>query len=128
MNVGTYVTATTVLARIAVALIRLNLTVGASEARLAGAGIAPLASVCACGIILARFMIGAEVKVLVTKQATPAFLAVALKWLVTGSMHAPGVPLALIAEGTLPPEATLALTRGLTITVLLAAARRADGC
>lgn len=125
---GTYITAATVFAWIAVALVNFDFAVGATKARLAGAGIAPLASVCACGVIFARFMIGAEVKVLVAEQATPAFLAVALKRLVAGSMHATRVPLALIAEGPLPPEATLALTRGLTITVLLTAARRADGC
>lgn len=125
---GTYVTAATVLARIAVAFIGFNLAVGATKTRLAGAGIAPLPRVCACGIILAWFMVGAEVKVLVTEQATPALLAVALKRLVTGSMQAPRVPLALVTQGALPPEATLALTRGLTITMLVAAARRADGC
>lgn len=121
------VTAAAVLARIAVALIGLDLAVGATEARLAGASVAPLAGVCASGIILARLMIGAEVKVLVAEQATPAFLAVTMKRLVAGSMQTPGVPLALIALGALPPEATLALTRGLTITVLVTAARQADG-
>lgn len=125
---GTYVTAAAVLARIAVALIGLDLAVGATEARLACTRVAPLTCVCACGIILAGFMIGAEIKVLVAEQAAPAFLAVALKRLVAGSMQAPRVPLALITEGALPPEATLALTRGLTITVLVATAKRADGC
>lgn len=128
MNMGTYVTAAAVLAWIAVALVGLELAVGATEARLAGTRVAPLTRVCACGVILAGFMIGAEVKVLVAEQAAPAFLAVALKRLVASSMQAPRVPLALIAEGALPPKATLALTRGLTITVLIAAARRADGC
>lgn len=73
-------------------------------------------------------MIGAEVQILVAEQAAPAFLASALKWLVAGAMQAPWVSLALVAEGAVPPEAALALTRGLTITVLLATARRADGC
>lgn len=127
-NTGTYVTAASVLARIAVALVGLDLTVGATEARLAGAGVAPLACVCACGIVPAGFMIGTEIKVLVAEQATPAFLAVALKRLVAGSVQAPRVALALVTEGALPPEATLALTRGLTITALVTAARQADGC
>lgn len=73
-------------------------------------------------------MIGAEVQILVAEQAAPAFLASALKWLFAGAMQAPRVSLALVAEGAFPPEAALALTRGLTITVLLATARRADGC
>lgn len=73
-------------------------------------------------------MIGAEVKILVTEQATPAFLAVALERLAAGSMKAPRVPLALIAEGALPAEVTLALTRSVAITMRLATSRGADGC
>lgn len=41
-------------------------------------------------------------------------------------MHAPRVSLALVTEGALPPGAALALTGGLTKTVLLGTAR-ADG-
>lgn len=73
-------------------------------------------------------MIGAEVQILVAEQAAPAFLASALKGLVAGAMQAPRVSLALVAEGAFPPKAALALTGGLTITVLLTTARRADGC
>lgn len=73
-------------------------------------------------------MIGAEVQILVAEQAAPAFLASALKWLAAGAVQAPRVSLALVAEGALPPEDAVALTRGFTRTVLLATARRADGC
>lgn len=125
---GTYITAAAIFAWIAVALIGLDLTVDTTEARLASAGVAALACVRACGVVLAGFMIGAEVKVLVAEQAAPAFFADALKRLAAGSMQTPRVPLALVAEGALPPETTLALTRGLTITVRAATARRADGC
>ena len=39
---------------------------------------------------------------LVTEQAPPALLAVALPWLLAGPVLAGGVFLALVAEGTLP--------------------------
>lgn len=128
LNLSTYITAASILAWIAVAHVGLVLAVDASEAGLAGASVAPLACVCAFGIILAGFMIGAEVKVFVAKQAAPSFLTVALKRFFACSMQAARVAHALIAEGALPPEATRALTRGITMTMGFTAARRADGC
>ncbi len=123
-----YVATSSVLARVAVALVGLDFAGFATEARLADAGVAALTGVGTGGVIHAGLVIGAEVQILVAEQASPAFLASALKGLVAGAMQAPRVSLALVAEGALPPEAALALTGGLTITVLLATARRADGC
>lgn len=123
-----YVAAASILARVAVALVGLDLAGFTTEAGLADAGVAALTGVGAGGIIHAGFVIGAEVQILIAEQASPAFLASALKRLVAGAMQAPWISLALVAEGALPPEAALTLTGGLTITVLLATARRADGC
>ena len=125
---STYITAATILARVAVALAGLDLAVGAAEAGLAGAGVAALACVGASGVVLAWLVVGTEVQVLVAEEATPTFLAIALPWLVAGAVQAAWVALALITEGALPPEAALALSGGVTITVLFAAARQADGC
>lgn len=69
-----------------------------------------------------------SVQSLVAEQAAPAFLAIALKGLVAGAMQTPWVSHALVTEGAIPPKAALALTGGLTITVLLTTAGRADGC
>lgn len=59
----THFAAAAVLAGVAVALVGLDLTVFASEPRLAGAGVAALAGVSARGVILARLVVGAVVQV-----------------------------------------------------------------
>lgn len=116
-----------ILAGVAVTLVGFDLTVFATEARLADAGVAALAGVGTRGVIPAGLVIGAEVQILIAEQAAPAFFASALKRLVAGAMQAPRVPRALIAEGAFPSNPALALTGGLTITVLLTTARQADG-
>lgn len=124
----THGAAAAILARATVALADLDFTVVAGVSRLAGTGVAALACVGASSVVHAGLVVGAKVQVLVAEEAAPAFLAVALKRLVAGAVQAPRVALALITEGALPPEAALALAGSLTITMLFAAARRADGC
>lgn len=73
-------------------------------------------------------MVGAVVQVLVAEEPSPSFLTHTLPRLRTGAVQTAGVTHTLAARRTLPPQATLALTRGLAVTVTIAAVRRADGC
>lgn len=121
------IAAASILAGVAVTLVGFDLTIVATEARPAGTGVAALACVGAGSIVRAGLVVGAVVEVLVTEQSSPALFTVALPRLAAGAMQAARIADALVTEGSLPPEAALALAWGLTITVLLIAARRADG-
>lgn len=59
----TYSAASTILARVGITFIDFNLTVGACVSRSARTSVAPLASVGACGTILAGLVVGAVVQV-----------------------------------------------------------------
>lgn len=122
-----YVAAASVFAGVAVALVGFQLTVGAAEAGPAGARVAALARVCARGAVGTRLVVGAVVEVLVTEEAPPALLTVALPRLAAGAVEAAGVAHTLAAGGALPAHATRTAPRGLAVAVLLAAVRRADG-
>lgn len=122
-----YLTASSVLAWIAVTDVDLLLTPVPSEAFLARTGVAALASVGAGGSVLAGFVVGAEVEVLVAEQAAPALLAVALPGLAARPVLAAWVPAALVTGRALPAQTTLALTRLVTEAMALATARRTYG-
>lgn len=64
---------------------------------------------------------------MVTVQAPPALLAIALPGLLAGSVEAAGVPGALVAALALPALTAHTLPGRLAETVLLAAPRRTDG-
>lgn len=87
-----------------------------------------MSCVCAGGAVGARLVVGAVVEVLVTEQASPAFLADALPGLGACAVEAARVAHTLRAVGPLPPQAALALPRGLAVAMCLAAVGRADGC
>lgn len=73
-------------------------------------------------------MVGAVVQVLVTEETSPSFLTHTLPGLRAGAVQTAGVAHTLAAGRALPPQTTLTLTGGLTVTVTIAAVRRADGC
>lgn len=123
----TYIAAASILARVAVTFIGLQLTVGAAKAWPACAGVAALTRVGAGRPVGTGFVIGAVVEVLVAEEAPPALLAVALPRLGACSVKATWVADAFIAEGALPAHATCTSPWGLAVTMLLAAIRRADG-
>lgn len=80
--------------------------VGAVEAVGAAAGVTALAGVEASAAVSARFVVGAEVQVLVAEQAAPAFVAEAIPRFQAGTVDATRVTLTLVAEGPLPPRLT----------------------
>ncbi len=86
-----YVATASVLARVAVALVGLDLAGFTAKAGLADAGVAALAGVGTGGVIHAGLVIGAEVQILIAEQASPAFLASALKGLVAGAIQTPRI-------------------------------------
>lgn len=118
----TYITAASILAGVAATLVDLYLASVPTEAFLARTRVTALASVGACCSVHAGLVVGAEVKVLVTEEAAPALLAVALPRLATGPMHTARVADALIAGRTLPARATFALSRLFTVPMALTAA------
>lgn len=73
-------------------------------------------------------MVGAVVQVLVAEETSPSFLTHTLPRLRAGAVQTAGVAHTLAAGRALPPQTTLTLTRGLAVTVTIAAVRRADGC
>lgn len=117
----THVAAASVLAGVAVALVYLQLAVGAAVAGPAGAGVAALACIGAGGPISTRLVVGAVVQVLVAEEATPSFLTHALPRLRAGAMETARVPHTVAAGRTLPAQATLTLPRRLAVTVAIAA-------
>lgn len=119
----TYIAAASVLAGVAVALIRLQLTVGSAKAGPAGAGVAALASVCARGTVGTWLVVGAVVEVLVTEETPPALLTVTLPWLTACPVEAAWVTHTLRTGGALPAHATCTAPRGLTVAMFLAAVR-----
>lgn len=118
-----YVAAASVFAGVAVALIRLQLAVGAAKARPAGTGVAALAGVRARGPVGTRLVVGAVVEVLVTEETAPALLAVTLPRLTACPVEAAWVTHALCAGGALPAHATFTAPRGLAVAVFLTAVR-----
>lgn len=127
LGVCTYVAAASVFAGVAVALVSFQLAVGTAKAGPAGAGVAALASVCARGAIGTWLVVGAVVEVLVTEEAPPALLTVALPWLAACPMEAAWVTHTLRTGGALPAHATCTAPWGLAVAVFLTAVRRADG-
>lgn len=119
----THVTAASVLAWVAVTLVDLQFTVGAPESWPAGARVTALAGVGAGGPVGAWLVVGAVVQVLIAEQTSPAFLADALPRLTACSMEAAWVAHTLIAVRPLPPQAALAVPRGLAVAMCLAAVR-----
>lgn len=113
-------------AGVAVTLPHLQLTVDPSVPWHTCAGVAALARVHACGSILTRLVVGAEVQILVTEESTPAFLAVALPRLVASAMLTYWVLLTLSTEGALPALSADTLSRLGAIAVGLAAPLKAD--
>lgn len=99
----TYVAAASIFARVAVTLVDLQFTVIAPKSWAAGAGVTALSCVCAGGAVSARLVVGAVVEVLVTEQASPAFLADALPGLGACAVEAARVAYTLSALGPLPP-------------------------
>lgn len=115
------VTAATILAGVAVTFVYLQLTVGASVAGSAGAGVAALAGVGAGGPVSTGLVVGAIVQVLVAEETSPAFFAHTLPRLCAGAMQTARVPHTLAAGRALPAQTTLTLPRRLAVTVTLAA-------
>lgn len=108
-------------------LIHLQLTVGTCVPRSTGACVAPLACVGTGGSIPAWLMVSAVVQVLVAEEAPPAFLAVTLPGLLTGTMETAWVSDTLIAVTALPANSALALPWLVTISVLLVTPWQTDG-
>lgn len=123
----THIAAASVLARVAVTFVGLQLTVGPAKAWPAGAGVAALTRVSTGCPVGTGLVIGAVVEVLVAEEAPPALLAVALPRLAARSVEATWVADAFIAGGALPAHTTRTSPWGLAVTVLLTAIRRADG-
>lgn len=127
ISLSTHIAASSVLAGVAVALVGLQLAVGAPIAGPAGAGVAALPRVGASGSIGAGLVISAVVQVLVAEEPPPPLLTAALPRLAARPMEAAWVTDALLAGGALPPHAACTAPRGLAVAVPLAAVRRADG-
>lgn len=83
-------------ARIDGAVFDFNLTIGAEKAGWTFACVRALASVGAGSAVVTRLMIGAEVEVLITEQATPALLADAFPLHITGSMYTSWIHFTLV--------------------------------
>lgn len=96
---------------LAVTLPDLHVTVNPGEAWQAGAGVAALACVHTRGPVGTGFVVGAVVQILVTKDASPAFLAGALPWLFTGTMFTGWMEFTHITKESLPALSAFALSR-----------------
>lgn len=103
--------ATSVVAGLPVTFPDLRVAVNPGEAWQAGAGVAALACVQARGPVCARFMVGAVVQVLVTEDAPPAFFAIALPSLFTGTVFTGRMKFTHITKETLPALSAFALSR-----------------
>lgn len=102
---------TSVATGLAVTLPDLQVTVDPGEARQAGAGVAALACVHTRGPVGTGLVVGAVVQILVTKDASPAFLAGALPRLFTGTMFTGWMEFTHITEEPLPALSAFALSR-----------------
>lgn len=118
--------ASTILAGVGITFVDFNLTVGTSVPRTARTSVASLASIGTSGTILARLMMGTVIKILVTEKATPAFLTVALPWLLASTMKAAWISDALITITPLPPNPTFAFSRFVTKPMLFITSRQAN--
>lgn len=117
----THIAASSVLARVAITFIGLQLAVGAAKAWPARAGVAALTCVSAGCPVGTGLVIRTVVEVLVAEEAPPALLAVALPRLAACSVEATWVADAFIAGGALPAHATRTSPGGLAVTMLLTA-------
>lgn len=68
------------------------------------AGVGALARVEASAAVLARFVIGAVVKILVAEQTTPTLVAVALPRLLARTVQATWIANTLVAQFALPSQ------------------------
>jgi len=125
--ITTHIAAASILAGVAVTLVGFQLTVGASEAGPARAGVAALTRVGAGCPVGAGLVVRAVVEILVAEEAPPAFLTVALPRLATRPVEAAWVADAFVTRGALPAHATRTAPWGLAVAMLLIAVRRADG-
>lgn len=96
---------------LAVTLPDLQVTVNPGEAWHAGAGVAALACVHTRGPVGTGLVVGAVVQILVTKDASPAFLAGALPRLFTGTMFTGWMEFTHITKESLPALSAFALSR-----------------
>jgi len=101
------------------------LAVPAREADGTGAGVV-LASVEAGRSVVTGLVVGAEVEVLVTHLASPAFRALTRPGLGAGSVDTAGVDLAVLAQGALPALVTFALSGPGAVTIGVGTSRGAD--
>lgn len=118
--------ASTVSTRVAGAFVDLDLTAGSSESGSAGAGVASLAGVGARGPILTWFVMCAVVKILVTEKASPTLLAVALPWLLAGTVQTSGITDAVIAVLSAKSHSAFAFTGFVTKSVVFITACQTD--
>lgn len=100
---------------------------GAGKARRTLARVRALARVEAGSTVLARFVVGAKVQVLVAEQTAPAFVAQALPRLLAGSVHAARVRFALVAQLSLPSGLADAFVGLIAMAVLLITSGGATG-
>lgn len=91
------------------------------------AGIRTLSGIEAGSTVLARFVVRAEVQILIAEQSTPAFIAETLPRFLAGSVHASRIGLALVAQSAFPAGLAYAFVRLGAVAVLLVAARSTAG-
>lgn len=78
------------------AVVNLLFTIRSSETGRAVAGVGALAGVEASPVVATRFMICTVIQILVTEEASPAFVTEAVPGLNAAAVQAPGVPLTFI--------------------------------
>lgn len=101
--------------------------VGSGVTGRALASVRALSGVEASASVLAWFVVGAKVQILIAKQTTPAFVADTLPRLFAGSVHTSRVRFAFIAQRTLPSGLAYAFVGFAAVTVFLIASRSAAG-
>lgn len=104
----------------------LNPTAGPREAGFTGAGVATLASIGTSGSIHAGLVVCAVVEILVAEEATPSLQAVTLPRLLAGAVKTSWVADAVITVTPTEANSTLAFTRLVTESMLLATTRKTD--
>lgn len=104
-----------------------RLALGTGEPGRTLARVRALTGVEAGSTVLARLVVGAKVQILVAEQSAPTFVAQALPRFLAGSVHAPRVRFALIAQLPLPSGLADAFVGLIAVTVLLITSRGATG-
>lgn len=99
-----YRTGSTVETRNDGAVIFNQLAISSSVLGGAGTGVRALTRVKTGATVLAGFVIGAVVEILIAEQTTPTFVAITLPRLLAGSVKAAWVPDALVAQFALPSQ------------------------